>query len=137
MVLQESLEVPTDGKGLYSITSLVNEFVRSQPIESGLLNLFIQHTSASLVIQENADPTAQADLEEFLERLVPENQEWHQHTLEGPDDTTSHLKSALTNTFLQIPIQKGRLALGTWQGVYLWEHRCHHHRRKLLITIVN
>ncbi|MCB0385451.1 MAG: secondary thiamine-phosphate synthase enzyme YjbQ, partial [Bdellovibrionales bacterium] len=102
----------------------------------GLVHLFLQHTSASLVIQENADPTAKADLETFLERLAPENETWHTHTIEGPDDTTSHLKSALTQAFLVLPVRNGRLALGTWQGLYLWEHRKAPHRRKILVTVM-
>jgi secondary thiamine-phosphate synthase enzyme len=95
------------------------------------------HTSASLLIQENADPTARQDLEEFLERLAPEGQSWHRHTLEGPDDTTSHLKSALTNSSLNIPISNCALGLGTWQGIYLWEHRRSAHLRRLTLTVLS
>jgi secondary thiamine-phosphate synthase enzyme len=131
---QREILVSTSGKGLYLITDQVFEcFERSLP-KTGLLNLFIQHTSASLLIQENADPSAREDLEEFLERLIPEGEPWYRHTHEGPDDTTSHLKSALTATALTLPIQNGRVALGTWQGIYLWEHRHAQHHRKILAT---
>ena len=98
--------------------------------------LFRSHTSASLLIQENADPTAKADMEEFLERLVPEGEAWYRHLMEGPDDTTSHLKAALTNTFLSIPILQSKLGLGIWQGIYLWEHRKMPQSRRIVATII-
>ncbi|MCB0421075.1 MAG: secondary thiamine-phosphate synthase enzyme YjbQ [Bdellovibrionales bacterium] len=136
MVVHSHLEISTTGQGLYLITRQIEEHVRKSQLTNGLVHLFLQHTSASLIIQENADPTAQQDLEEFLDRMVPENQHWHQHTLEGPDDTTSHLKAALTHTSLQIPLLNGRLALGTWQGLFLWEHRHQRHSRKIVITVI-
>lgn len=133
--MQRALEVSTSGKGLYLITEQVKQVLNELP-SSGILNLFLQHTSASLLIQENADPTAQQDLEEFFERLAPEGQAWHRHTLEGPDDTTSHLKAALTHVSLNIPIVNGEIALGVWQGIYLFEHRHHSHQRKIILTII-
>lgn len=139
-MFQSHLEVSTAGRGLYLITSSVSECIaQHQPTrgESGLLNLFIQHTSASLLIQENSDPTARLDLQEFFDRLVPENQAWHRHVIEGPDDTVSHLKAALLPTFLQIPVENGKLRLGTWQGIYLFEHRRAEHHRKVLLTFVS
>ncbi|MCB0357140.1 MAG: secondary thiamine-phosphate synthase enzyme YjbQ [Bdellovibrionales bacterium] len=132
MVKHKLIEVQTQGKGLYEITERVRTFCSD--LNSGILNLFIKHTSASLVIQENADPTARKDLQTFLEKLAPENQSWHEHTFEGPDDTTSHLKSAITNTQLSIPIFEGQLGLGTWQGIYVWEHRDQPHNRKIIIS---
>lgn len=128
------ISVRTNGKGLYSITQQVEAAFKEFP-KVGILNCFIQHTSASLVIQENADPTARQDLEQFYDLLAPEHQSWHRHTLEGPDDTTSHLKSSLTCTSLNIPIENHRLALGTWQGIYLFEHRVATHQRKIILTL--
>jgi len=130
------LEVPTHRKGLHPITTLIERELGVHLPKTGILNVFITHTSASLLIQENADPTAREDLEEFLERTAPEGQGWHRHTLEGPDDTTSHLKSAITQTSLLVPIREGRLGLGTWQGIYLWEHRKSPHRRRLILTLL-
>src|SRR6202023_2572401 len=115
--------VATRGKGLYNCTSQIAGWLRLQEISTGLLTVFIQHTSASLTIQENADPDVVLDLNEFFERLVREDESWYRHTLEGADDMTSHIRSALTQTQLSIPIHKGSLALGTWQGIYLFEHR--------------
>ena len=133
---QTELQFSTQGKGLYSVTQEVRAALDGQLPDMGLVHLFLQHTSASLVIQENADPTAKTDLEVFMERLVPEYQDWHTHTVEGPDDTTSHLKAALTQSFLVLPVRDGSLALGTWQGLFLWEHRKAPHQRKLLITVM-
>ena len=136
-MIQKKIVIKTHGKGLYPITNEVQEAIEGQLPETGLLNCFIAHTSASLLIQENFDPTAKADMEEFFDRLVPENQSWHRHTAEGPDDTTSHLKAALTTASLMIPISEGKLALGTWQGIYLFEHRFIEHSRKILLTIID
>jgi secondary thiamine-phosphate synthase enzyme len=135
-VNQAVVTINTTGHGLYAITREINEAVKDFEIKNGLLHLFLQHTSASLLIQENADPTAQQDLQEFLDRLVPENQSWHRHLAEGPDDTVSHLKAAITPSSLTIPITAGKLGLGTWQGLYLWEHRNRHHRRSIVVTAV-
>ena len=131
---QTQLKIQTNGIGLYEITDSILKSFQELP-ETGLLNIFVQHTSCSLLIQENADPTAKQDLEEFLDRLVPMNQSWHRHTLEGPDDTVSHLKSAITATSLNIPIVSHQLGLGTWQGIYLWEHRESSKTRTLIVTI--
>jgi secondary thiamine-phosphate synthase enzyme len=117
------LVVATRSQGLTDITSQVAEVVRASGIEEGLATVFVQHTSASLVIQESADPSARRDLESFLNRLVPEDEALYTHTAEGPDDMPSHVKSALTQTSLAVPVVAGRLGLGAWQGIYLWEHR--------------
>ncbi|MBT3784211.1 YjbQ family protein [bacterium] len=136
-MFQTQIEVRTRGKGLLLITREIEQALRGNLPQTGLLHLFLLHTSASLLIQENADPTARQDLEEFLERLAPEGQSWHRHTLEGPDDTTSHLKSALTNSSLNIPISNCALGLGTWQGISLWEHRRSAHLRRLTLTVLS
>lgn len=109
--------------------------VAEAALEEGVCTVFVQHTSASLIIQENADPSARHDLENWLNRLVAENDRLYTHTMEGPDDMPSHIKSVLTATSLSIPVIRGRLALGTWQGVYLWEHRTSSHRRRLIIHL--
>jgi len=132
---QFKLSISTNGQGLYLITDKVREALGEQTNAGvALLNIFIQHTSASLLIQENSSPSARRDLENFIDRLVPENQSWHEHLDEGPDDTVSHLKAALTVTSLTIPMINGQLQLGTWQGIYLWEHRRAPHTRNLLLT---
>jgi secondary thiamine-phosphate synthase enzyme len=130
------LEIATRGKGLYPFTREVSRWLASTRIESGLLTVFIQHTSASLVIQENADPDVTLDLAEFFDRTVPEGQSWYRHTVEGPDDTTSHIRSALTQTSLSIPVVNGRMALGTWQGLYVFEHRQHQHWRNVVLHLL-
>ncbi len=130
-----TLEIQTRGKGLYEFTAQVQARLDAWAVEEGLCLLFIPHTSASLIISENWDPTARADLEAFLERLVPEGQPWYTHTLEGPDDATSHMRAMLTNVSLTIPIEAGRLTLGTWQGLYLFEHRTRPHRRRVLVRV--
>ena len=131
----KTIEVRTRGKGLYPITPNVQDVVRESGVDEGLCTVMIQHTSASLTIQENADPSAARDLEGWLERLVPEGDSHFTHTAEGPDDMPSHIKAALTNTTLSIPVLAGRLALGTWQGIYLWEHRTHPHTRRCVIHV--
>jgi secondary thiamine-phosphate synthase enzyme len=117
------LKVSTRGKGLYDITRDVRKWCGAQQIQSGLLTVFIQHTSASLTIQENADPDVRRDLGEFFERLVPENTPWFRHTTEGSDDMPSHIRSALTSTQASIPVRSGAVGLGTWQAIYVFEHR--------------
>jgi secondary thiamine-phosphate synthase enzyme len=134
--LTESFEVPTRGKGTYEITKQVEALLCSSGIRTGLATVFIQHTSASLVIYENADPTARADLHRFFEDLVPENHPGLVHTAEGPDDSTSHLKMALTCTSESVPVAQGRLQLGTWQGIYLFEHRNAPHRRSVVVSLL-
>jgi secondary thiamine-phosphate synthase enzyme len=130
---KDTLEVITRGKGLYIFTRVINERIRQWQIDEGMCFLYVQHTSASLTINENYDPSAQSDLETFMERLVPENQPWMEHTLEGPDDSSSHIRAMLTQSSLTIPIDDGRLSLGTWQGVYLFEHRSMPQRRRVLL----
>lgn len=134
------LAIHTPGQGLHEITDQVTRAVSDAGAAlaadgSGLCTLFIRHTSASLTIQENADPSARRDLEHWLNRLVPEGDEIYTHTSEGPDDMPSHIKAILTSTSVGIPIMDGRLALGTWQGVYLWEHRRTPHRRTVLVHV--
>lgn len=129
------LHVDTTGQGLHEITAQVADAVKGAGIDEGLCTIFVRHTSASLVIQENADPTAKSDLERWLARLVPEGDPFYEHDTEGPDDMPAHIKAALTATSLAIPIECSKLALGTWQGIYLWEHRHRGSRRELVVHI--
>ncbi len=129
------LSIATQGKGLYEITRDVEREVRGAALDEGLCTIFVRHTSASLTIQENADPSARRDLEAWLERHVPEGDPLFTHTSEGPDDMPSHIRSALTATTLSIPIENGGLVLGTWQGIYLWEHRRRPHRREIVVHL--
>jgi secondary thiamine-phosphate synthase enzyme len=131
----KQLTVATRGQGLHDITNELARAVREAKLSEGLCTVFVRHTSASLVIQENADPTAKQDLERWLNRLVPEGDPLYQHDAEGPDDMPAHIKAALTQTSLGIPIVEGRLALGAWQGVYLWEHRHRGGERELVLHI--
>ncbi len=130
---KDTLEVRTAGKGLVPITQAIQARIQDWGIQEGMCTLFIQHTSASLVVSESYDPTARLDLEAFMERTAPQDQPWHRHTLEGSDDSPSHIRAMLTDTSLNIPIDNGRLNLGTWQGVYLFEHRARGHLRRVLI----
>lgn len=131
------LRIMTKRQGLRDVTDEVATVVNQAGIGEGLCTVFVQHTSASLVIQENADPSARADLENWLNRLVAEHDPLFTHTKEGPDDMPSHIKSVLTATSLAIPVMGGRLALGTWQGIYLWEHRRMSHTRRLIVHVGN
>jgi secondary thiamine-phosphate synthase enzyme len=131
----EPLSVATPGRGLHEITAKVEAAVRRSGIAAGLCTVFVRHTSASLVIQENADPSAKRDLERWIERLVPDGDPFYTHDTEGPDDMPAHIRAALTATSLSIPIVDARLALGTWQGLYLWEHRRRGATRELLLHI--
>jgi len=131
-----TLEVSTHGKGLYDITEKVRTQLREWDVYEGMCFVFIPHTSASLVMSENWDPTARADLGKFMERLVPEEERWYTHDLEGADDATSHIRAMLTDTSLTIPIDDGKLSLGQWQGIYLFEHRTQPHRRSVLIRVL-
>jgi secondary thiamine-phosphate synthase enzyme len=137
--MQTTLSINTTGAGLYEFTEEVVRFVREAGAEQGLLTLFVQHTSCSLCIQENADPDVQRDLEEFFRRLVPPSDapsmRWISHTAEGPDDMPSHIKAALTAVSLSIPVMAGRPALGQWQGIYLFEHRHARHTRSVVAHI--
>lgn len=129
-------EITTRGKGTCEITDHVAQVVAASGIRAGTATVFLQHTSASLVIYENADPSARTDLHEFFERLVPEDEDYYIHTAEGSDDTTSHLRMALTRSSESIPVIAGRLALGTWQGIFIFEHRRAPHRRSIAVSVV-
>ena len=129
------LTITTPGQGLHEFTDRIEALVRAAGMQEGLCTLFVQHTSASLLIQENADPAVQRDLEHWLNRLVQENDPLYTHRNEGPDDMPGHIKSALTATCLSIPVSGGRLVLGTWQGVYLWEHRHRGGARQLVVHL--
>ena len=132
---QQVLRLKTTGKSLQKITSKIEQIVAESGIESGLCLIFLRHTSASLIIQENADPDVLTDLENFFAQLVPEDSRRYIHNAEGADDMPAHIRSALTHTSEQIPIARGRLVLGTWQGIYLWEHRQRSHQRELVVHI--
>ena len=130
---KDIVEIQTNGKGLYPFTDSINTHISNWDIQEGMCFLFIQHTSASLVISESYDPTARLDLETFMDQLAPEQQPWYRHVLEGTDDAPSHIRAMLTDTSLSIPIDNGVLSMGTWQGVYLFEHRNIGHRRRVLL----
>ena len=132
----ETFEVRTRGRGSYEITDEVARIVSSSGLKEGIVTVFIRHTSASLVIYENADPSAREDLHEFLDRIAPDGEAWHIHTAEGPDDTASHLRMTVTRTSETIPVTGGRMALGTWQGIFLLEHRLVPHRREIVVSVV-
>lgn len=130
------LEIRTTGRGLVEITAPVRDWVAARGRTDGLLTLFVRHTSASLLVQENADPQVQRDLERFFARLVPDGDPLFRHVQEGPDDMPAHVRAALTQTQLAVPLVAGRLALGTWQGLYLWEHRLRPHRREVALHLL-
>ena len=136
MMLSHRLEVPTRGRGLYEITGRIAEWLNQAQVRTGLLTVFIQHTSASLVVQENADPDVVNDLNTFFSRLVKEDDSLYRHTSEGPDDMPAHIRAALTLTQISIPVAHGRMALGTWQGVYVFEHRASPHRRRVVLHLI-
>jgi secondary thiamine-phosphate synthase enzyme len=135
MVFQASLLVQTRGRGTYDITAEVAAKVSSSKVSAGVCQVFIRHTSASLLICENADPAVMRDLEAWMSRAVPDGDPLFTHVAEGPDDMPAHVRSVLTQTTLQMPVLDGRLGLGTWQGIYLWEHRHAAHQRELIVTI--
>ena len=135
-VLNKNFAVSTTGKGTYEITDKIEAMVRESKIENGTVTIFAQHTSCSLIVMENADPTARRDLEEFFDRLVPENADYFEHDAEGADDMPSHIRMVLTRTSETIPIVDGRMQLGTWQGIFLFEHRRASHRRKVVVTVM-
>lgn len=135
-VHQNTLTFQTAGQAMQEITEAVAQEVTRSGLKTGVVTVFCQHTSCSLVIMENADPTARRDLEAWLNRLVPENDRHFEHTQEGPDDMPSHIKMALTRTSESVPFAKGRMLLGTWQGIYLWEHRRAKHTRRLVVTVM-
>jgi secondary thiamine-phosphate synthase enzyme len=130
------LKVETNGKGLYEITRPIARWFSECDIETGLLTVFVQHTSASLTIQENADPDVQYDLNAFFSRIAPEDNRLYRHTCEGPDDMPAHIRAALTLTQVSIPVEGGQMVLGTWQGVYLFEHRAAPHRRSVVLHLL-
>ncbi len=136
MVHNSTIRIRTRGKGTFEITGEVRRAIEQSGIRDGIVTVFVRHTSASLVIMENADPSARRDLEMFFEQLVPETTPWFIHTLEGPDDMPSHIRMALTRTSETIPIHDGRMTLGSWQGVFLFEHRSAPHQREIAITVM-
>ncbi len=135
-MFNKKININTRGRGSYDITREVQQAVADSDVDSGLCHVFVHHTSASLMLCENADPDVRADLERFMARLVPDGDPLFEHIDEGPDDMPAHIRTILTSTGLTIPVQQGRCDLGTWQGVYLWEHRTHGYRRNLTITVV-
>ncbi|MDF1562115.1 MAG: secondary thiamine-phosphate synthase enzyme YjbQ [Deltaproteobacteria bacterium] len=132
---RESFVVATEGRGTTSLDTRVDAVIAASGVEEGLCTVFVHHTSASLIVCENADPTVRRDLEAFTARLVPDGDPIYRHTAEGPDDMAAHVRSILTQTSIGIPVAGGRLDLGTWQSLYLWEHRTHPHRRKISVVI--
>lgn len=135
-IYQETLTLRTRGRGLHEFTDELARVVRTSGLPCGVAQVFCRHTSCSLMIMENADPSARHDLEAWLDRLVPENDPHFTHTMEGPDDMPAHIKMALTRTSESVPFDGGRLLLGTWQGVFLWEHRAARHARELVVTVI-
>ncbi|HXA09086.1 MAG TPA: secondary thiamine-phosphate synthase enzyme YjbQ [Chthoniobacterales bacterium] len=135
-VYSASFTVSTGGKGTYEITAQVAAALAQSAVEHGTVTVFVRHTSCSLIIMENADPTARRDLERFFERLVPEDTPWFEHTAEGGDDSTSHIRSVLTRASEVIPIADGQMQLGAWQGIFLFEHRRAPHRREIALSVV-
>ena len=135
MIKQQTLQIQTRGRGTYEITTQVAQAVHESGVTTGLCHVFIRHTSASLILCENADPSVRDDLEVFMARLAPDGDPMFAHTQECPDDMPAHLRSILTKMDLTVPVSNGRCALGTWQGIYLWEHRTHPHRRQVVVTV--
>jgi len=135
--LKTTIDISTPGRGFHEITAELQACSRSSGVSDGLCHVFLRHTSASLLITENADPDVRRDLEHFISRLAPDGDPSYRHRLEGPDDMPAHIRSALTASELTLPVRAGRLALGTWQGIYLWEHRRHPHSRRLDITFMS
>lgn len=129
-------EVATTGRGLYDVTSALLTFVRGTEVVNGLATVYVRHTSASLVIQENADPAVLRDLQRWMDRIAPEDSGAYEHDDEGPDDMPGHLRAAVTRSSESIPVSEGELLLGQWQAVYLWEHRAHPHRRQVVFTVM-
>ncbi len=136
MVVQHLIEIPTRGRGTYEITAQVQEIVARSGVDTGLCHLFCHHTSASLLLCENADPQVRADLETFMQRLVPDGDRAFAHDQEGPDDMPAHVRTLLSGAELSVPVRGGACALGTWQGAYLWEHRTAPHRRRVTVTVL-
>ena len=135
MISQHQLQIDTRGRGTYDLSADIQSAVKKSGVETGMCHVFIRHTSASLMLCENADPAVMRDLETFMSRQIPDGDPMFTHTAEGPDDMPAHVRSVLTQSDLNIPVQDGGCALGTWQGVYLWEHRHAPHKRTVLLTI--
>ncbi len=135
MIYQKTVQFHTKGRGTIDITDSISDTVRRSHCEKGLCNVFIQHTSASLIICENADPVVRKDLERFMQRFIPDGDSIFKHNTEGPDDMPAHLRTVLTQTALTIPVDNNELALGTWQGIYLWEHRSGHFKRHVIVSV--
>jgi secondary thiamine-phosphate synthase enzyme len=136
MSTQQILTIQTRGRGFEMITSAVANVVERSGVRQGLCNVFIRHTSASLVITENADSAVRRDLERFMQRIAPDGSPDYEHDTEGPDDMPAHIRNALTSSALSVPIVEGRLGLGTWQGIYVWEHRTSRHTREVIVTVI-
>lgn len=134
-MFQESFTVATRGRGSFEVSGQIQKIVSNSGVTTGLCHIFIHHTSASLMLCENADPTVRRDLDAFMDRLVPDGDPLYRHTMEGPDDMPAHVRTVLTQTGISIPVQAGRCALGTWQGVYVWEHRTAPHQRRLTVSV--
>lgn len=135
MVIQKILSFGTQGRGTTNISQQINHIVAESGLRQGLANIFLQHTSASLILCENADPTVRRDLEAFMARITPDGDSMYHHNDEGPDDMPAHVRTILTDSSLTIPVQNARLMLGTWQGIFLWEHRTHPHQRRVIVTL--
>lgn len=135
MIFQQEIVVNTEGRGTYNVTSDINHVVSESGVTAGICQVFIQHTSASIILSENADPTVRSDLESFMQRLVPDGDSIFEHVDEGSDDMPAHVRTILTQSDISLPVSQGRCNLGVWQGIYLWEHRFRGHRRRILITI--
>lgn len=135
MIHQQTLVIATRTRGTYDLTRQIQQAVQQSGVRTGLCHVFVQHTSASLIVCENADPAVRSDLERFLSRLLPDGTNWLEHQDEGPDDMPAHVRSILTNMDLTLPVTEGRCALGTWQGVYLYEHRTRPHQRRVVVTL--
>lgn len=136
MVYQQQLRFSTRGRGTSNINRDIDTVIRSSGIHQGICQIFIHHTSASLILCENADPTVRTDLERFMKKIVPDGDSLYQHIDEGPDDMPAHIRTVLTQSTLSIPVDQGRNTLGTWQGIYLWEHRTHPHQRRVTVTVI-
>lgn len=136
MIIQKTLKFETPGRGMINITAAVTDIIETAKINTGICNLFLHHTSASLILCENSDPDVQRDLEVFIGRLIPDGDSLFNHVAEGPDDMPAHIRTILTQNALSIPITKKHLALGTWQGIFLWEHRLQAHHRHLTVTLM-
>jgi len=135
-VAQDSFAVHTRGRGFSDITAQVDNLVTASGVQTGIANIFTAHTSCSLLISENADPAVRRDMERWFARAVPDGDPLFEHDAEGPDDMPAHIRSTLTGVTLTVPVQAGQLRLGTWQGIYLWEHRSHPHQRKIIVTVL-